>query len=284
MKRQLRIISLLLLVALMISFASCSDDAERTIVTETTASSGSVLSETTAATDMTTAATEISSTTSASDVPAVMPPMALKETDTVTAVKQIDSVRMLGGDDTRYSIRVALLDTDDREALGKACYFDAIDPENGAIIAHKRISGASTISYQISEANQTISISVTFVSYLSDNNRLTIASNLYQFTNLDLIGNTVDPCFLGLPQSESFSQVEMFPKERAIGLFGLRVEACVYAISDKLSCERTYLYLMTNDEVFLAHCGDSTENASLLCELWEAMDDITVIMEAYGIW
>ncbi len=210
------------------------------------------------------------------------PEMMLNDTDTVTNVQYIHNVRLLGGDERSYHIRIALLDVASTEFTGKACYFDAIDPSTNTLVAYKRLVGASTVCYAINEKNF-LTIWVTSLSYRTENSNMTIRSDPFNFTGMSAIGESIKPSFLVFDNANMFSKGDLDdPNIRQMLQF--YIENFLDTLWDCLDRQKNeYTYLMSNDHVFLDYCSEKMPSMALIAEMWKNMDSIQSIMDVYGI-
>ncbi len=274
MKLLLRLSTLAISLLMALSAVSCNKSPSETTAGETTES-----------TTETTSAETTESTTLSQTPTQPSPDLLLREGDTVTEVIQIDSVRLLGGDDKRYTVRIALLDVEGSEVSGKGCYFDAVDPETGTVIAHKRLLGASTVSYYKDSTYHTIAISATGMSFDPERAVFSLASELYDFSCISEIGLPIEPQFHGLSEGEGFSLAEMENTERVLSWLNARLLPFLPAMSNKLYEEMDdFTYLMSNDIAFLTHCGEQTPTVNLLFEFWEQIRDLSDLMKHYTLW
>ncbi len=210
------------------------------------------------------------------------PEMMLNDTDHVTNVQYINGVRLLGGDEKFYHIRIAFLDVAGTEFTGKACYFDAIDLSTNTLVAHKRLAGASTVCYAINDKNF-LTIWVTSLSYRTENNHMTIRSDPFNFTCMTAIGESIDPSFLVLDNANMFSKGGLDdPNNRQ--MLQLYIENFLDTLLDSLDQRKDkYTYLMSNDRVFLDYCGERAPSMGLIAEMWQNMNSVQSIMDCYGI-
>ncbi len=214
--------------------------------------------------------------------PVSLPAMQLREGDIVTWETSFSAVELIG-EDKEYTVRVALLDTMDGKNTQRACYFDAIDAETGALVAHLRLQGAATLAYEIDPKNSTVTFSVTRISYHAAQGRLSAFSERYTFTNMTAQGASIEPAFGGLSGGVSFAAEgdRLTRFEESFRNFAART-------LKKLETEReTITYLASNDEVFLAYCAENAPSLELHSEMWSQewgqRDAWEAFMKAYGI-
>ncbi len=274
MKLSLRLSTLALSLLMALSAVSCNNSPS-----ETTAE------ETTGGTTEATSANTTESTTLSQTPTQPSPDLLLRDGDTVTEVIQIDDVRLLGGDDKRYTVRIALLDVEGSEVSGKGCYFDAIDPETGTVIAHKRLIGASTVSYYKDSSNHSIAISATGLAFDPERAVFSLASELYDFSCITEIGLPIEPQFHGSSKGEGFSLADVENTERVLRRLNDKLYYFLPAMGDKLHKEiDDFTYLMSNDAAFLSYCGEQPPTPQLLFEFWERIRDLSDLMEHYTLW